>query len=89
MLWDFVVVVFKFSPGRFTVTAFPALRITIDENLTLEKGQAFSVQSMDYTVLDRVCLRSTNPETCCVFKPAVISINSCLTLVGSVSGLQC
>lgn len=24
MLWDFVVIVFRFSLGRFTVTAFPA-----------------------------------------------------------------
>lgn len=44
MLWDFVVIVFKFNLGRFTVTAFPALLITIDENLTLEKGLEFSVE---------------------------------------------
>lgn len=44
MFWDFVVIVFKLSLGRFTVTAFPALLITIDENLTLEKGLAFSAE---------------------------------------------
>lgn len=66
MLWDFVVVVFKFSPGRFTVTAFPALRITIDENLTLEKGQAFSVQSMDYTVLDSLFTVDKSRNLLCV-----------------------
>lgn len=65
MLWDFVVIVFKFSLGRFTVTAFPALR-TIDENLTLENGQAFSVQSMDYTVLDSLFTFDKSRNLLCV-----------------------
>lgn len=50
MLWDFVVIVFKFSLGRFTVTAFPALLLTINEDLTLEKGLAFSAELSLFTV---------------------------------------